>query len=267
MPRDGNYPHPIGLRVTEEQRFYCRLAGGGQETPGARALLQRGINDFRIELGEGQAATFPEQLRAIADQLEAAATVSGSGAALLSKPTPAKIDRLRRMGAAVIVTSSGVLVPGLTPDGADALLVLDLDGGQLAITATDGTKATVEIGEAVPALGSLASLLSGTLTRCWETVRAGHNPTEAPQGQRRDWGLTIWASSERDSGCSRIELAGGVIVLHSTVLLMLAAELFGLLARRSTAQLEAAEQLEQLLASPSADAPAVALCWERSHGE
>ncbi|MFN4867790.1 MAG: hypothetical protein ACK5GZ_15920 [Cyanobium sp.] len=268
MPRETRYAHPIGLRVDQETLNWCRRAGGGKgETPGARLLLALGIERFSTEL-EQRPASIPDQLEAIAAQLRElqSHSVSGSGAALLTDPTPDRINALRQEGAGLIVLRSGLLLPGLTPDGAEALLALDLEAGQLGITAADGSHAVVELGEVLPALGSLAALVAGVLTRCWETVAGGDEPADAPPGRRMDWGLVIHAAHPAD-GLSRVELPGAVLCLHSLQLLQLSAELFGLLARRSAASLQDRAELEQLLARPSALEPPVSLCWSRSHGE
>ena len=268
MPRETRYAHPIGLRVDQETLNWCRRAGGGKgETPGARLLLALGIERFSAEL-EQRPASIPDQLEAIAAQLRElqSHSVSGSGAALLSEPTPDRINGLRNAGAGLIVLRSGLLLPGLTPDGAEAMLALDLEAGELGITAADGKCAVVELGEVLPALGSLAALVAGVLTRYWETVAGGHEPAKAPPGHHLDWGLAIHAVHPAD-GLSRVELAGAVLCLHSLQLVQLGSELFGLLARRSAASREVRAELEQLLVRPSAQSPAVALMWERSHGE
>jgi hypothetical protein len=124
----------------------------------------------------------------------------------------------------------------------------------------------VELGETVPALGSLAALLAGVLTRAWETVAAGSAPADAPPGRRTDWGLVVTAAHPSD-GLARVELPGAALCLHSLQLLQLASELFGLLARRSAAAIDTRAGLEQLLARPSAEVPPVALAWSRTHGE
>lgn len=267
MPRETRFAHPIGLRVDQDTLNWCRRAGGGKgETPGARLLLALGIERFAAH--EQSPAPLVDRLEALVAELREQQRygVSGSGAALLKDATPDRIDALRLQGAGVIVTRSGLLLPGLTPDGAEALLVLDLAAGQLAITAADGRGDSVELGESLPALGSLCALVSGTLSGCWQTVRGGKAPTEAPQGQRPDWGLVIWPAHPSD-GLSRIAVGDGVICLHSLQLVQLAAELFGLLARRTAESLETRAGLEQLVARPSAQAPAVALEWERTHGD
>lgn len=267
MPKETRYPHPIGLRVDSETLAWCRRAGGGRgETPGARRLLALGIE--RLAADEQRQAPIADRLEALVAELreQERYSVSGSGAALLSAPTTEAIDALRAAGAGCIVTRSGLLVPGLTPAGADALLVLDLEAGQLAITGSDGTEAVVELGEALPAVGSLAALVSGVLARAWQTVARGNTPAEAPPGRRTDWGLVVTAADPSD-GLSRVELPGAALCLHSLQLLQLSAELFGLLARRSAAQLETRAELEQLLARPSAEVPPVSLCWSRTHGE
>lgn len=267
MPKETKYPHPIGLRVDSETRAWCRLVGGERgETHGARQLVAEGIKARAAE--QQRRAPLADRLEALVAELRERGrySVSGSGAALLSAPTTEAIDALRAAGAGCIVTRSGLLVPGVTPAGADALLVLDLEAGQLAITATDGAEAVVELGEALPAVGSLAALLSSVLTRAWETVAQGNTPAEAPPGRRTDWGLVVTAAHPSD-GLARIELPGAALCMHSVQLLQFAAEVFGLLARRSAEQIEIRAGLEEAMGRPAADAPAVALCWDRSHGE
>lgn len=253
--------------TTRELVAKARAVGGGNLSKGCNLLMQGGLQGLSgspaLDLSDAELAELlAHRLR---DQQQRYG-VSGSGAALLRDATPDRIDALRLQGAGLIVTRSGLLVPGLTPDGAEALLVLDLEAGQLAITAADGRGDSVELGESLPALGSLCALVSGTLSGCWQTVRCGKAPTEAPQGQRPDWGLVIWPAHP-SGGLSRIAVGDGVICLHSLQLVQLAAELFGLLARRTAESLETRAGLEQLVARPSAQAPAVALEWERSHGE
>lgn len=267
MPKETRYPHPIGLRVDSETLAWCRVAGAGKgETAGARALLAEGI---------AQRASDDRRQAPIADRLEALVgelrqqerySVSGSGAALLSAPTTEAVNALRDSGAGLIVLRSGLLLPGLTPDGAEAMLALDLEAGELGITAADGSRAVVELGEVLPALGSLAALVAGVLIRCWEAVRSGNAPADAPPGRRVDWALVVHAAHPAD-GLSRVELPGAVLCVHSLQLLQLASELFGLLARRSAATLQDRAELEQLLARPSALEPPVSLCWSRTHGE
>jgi hypothetical protein len=267
MARRLELTKQLGIRCNQETIDRCIRAGGGKgETAGARVLMDLGWQQFT-----GKAAAqlpLADRIYAIAAEIEQLSrySVSGSGAGLLSAATTEAIDALRAAGAGCIVTSSGLLVPGVTPAGADALLVLDLEAGQLAITGSDGTDAVVELGEALPAVGSLAALVSGVLSRAWETVAAGRTPADAPPGRRTDWGLVVIAADPSD-GLSRVELPGAVLCLHSLQLLQLASELFGLLARRSAASLQDRAELEQLLARPSAEAPPVALSWSRTHGE
>jgi hypothetical protein len=253
--------------TTRQLVAQARAVGGGNLSKGCNLLMQGGIESLNgsptLDLSDADLA---ELLAHRLRERQQALSVSGSGAALLSDPTPDRIDALRLQGAGVIVTRSGLLVPGLTPEGLEALLVVDLEAGVLAITAADGSGQSLELGESLPALGCLAALVSGTLTRCWEAVRQGKAPASAPQGQRPDWGLVIWPAHASD-GLSRVALGDAVICLHSLQLLQLSSELFGLLARRSAALLQTRAELEQLVARPPADAPAVALQWERTHGE
>jgi len=267
MPKETRYPHPIGLRVDSEMLAWCRVAGAGKgETVGARALLAEGI--AQLSAAQRRQAPIADRLEALVGELrqQERYSVSGSGAGLLSAPTTEAVNALRDAGAGLIVTRSGLLLPGLTPDGAEAMLALDLEAGELGITAADGSRAVVELGEVLPALGSLAALVAGVLTRCWEAVAGGDEPTDAPPGCRMDWGLVIHAAHPAD-GLSRVELPGAVLCIHSLQLLQLCAELFGLLARRSAATLQDRAELEQLLDRPSAEAPPVSLCWSRTHGE
>ena len=245
----------------------ARAIGGGNLSKGCNLLMQGGLESLSgspaLDLSDAELAELlAHRLR---DRQERYG-VSGSGAGLLSAPTTEAVAALRDAGAGLIVTRSGLLLPGLTPDGAEALLVLDLEAGQLAITAADGKGDSVELGESLPALGSLCALVSGSLSGCWQTVRSGKAPTEAPQGQRPDWGLVIWPAHASD-GLSRIAVGDGVICLHSLQLVQLATELFGLLARRTAESLETRAGLEQLVARPSAEAPPVSLCWSRTHGD
>jgi len=268
MPRRLEFTKQLGIRCNQDTIDRCIRAGGGKgETHGARVLMEMGWQQFVSEVEAG--LPLADRLHAIAAEvreLQERHTVSGSGAALLTDPTPDRINALRQEGAGLIVLRSGLLLPGLTPDGAEAMLALDLEAGELGITAADGSRAVVELGEVLPALGSLAALVAGVLTRCWETVAGGDEPTEAPPGCRMDWGLVIHAAHPAD-GLSRLELPGAVLCLHSLQLLQLSAELFGLLARRSAATLQDRAELEQLLARPSALEPPVSLCWSRTHGE